>query len=81
MNNVFDRDLKPVKTDSRTLHSSDLLPGLVKGRNLESGMYAIYFGLSTNRPDGSSHVRAWWSTDTGVLSIWNGTAWLSTTLV
>lgn len=81
VDNVFNRELKPFELKKKeTLHSSDLLPNSIKGRHLESNMYAIYFGLSTNRPDGSTHAKAYFSTDTGVLSIWDGSQWLSTTL-
>lgn len=81
MNNVFNRTLKPFDIEKNSvLHPSDLLPGIVKGRNLESNMYAIYFGLAADRPDGSSHVKCYFATDTFVLSIWTGTAWKTTTL-
>jgi len=40
----------------------------------------IFEGLSADRPAGGAECKAYWATDTGVLSLWNGTAWLSETL-
>lgn len=66
--------------DRPVLHQSDILPRTIKQRHLEPNAQIIFFGLSTAIPDGSSHVKAYFETDTNKLKLWNGTAWVSTTL-
>lgn len=81
MKNVFDHNVKPFKIESKAvLHSSEILPGTIQQRHIESNALLIFTGLAADRPDGSTHVKAYFATNTGVLSIWSGTAWLSTTL-
>ncbi len=81
MTNVFDRKLedKP-ENEVRTIHSSDLLPGLVKQRNLEANGVIIFIGLAADRPDGSTSTKAFFARDTGVLSLWSDSGWVSVTL-
>lgn len=67
-------------TRTRAPHSSDYPPGIFEQRHLKSPAKIVYFGLAANRPDGSSSVKAWFATDTGALSMWDGSSWLSTTL-
>lgn len=62
------------------IRSLDIMQGEIKQRNLEANTHVIVFGLSSDRPDGGSWTKCWFSTDTGVLSMWNGTAWLSVAL-
>lgn len=59
----------------------DLLPSVVHQRHLFQGLM-IFTGLSANRPSNSpvTEKLAYFATDTGVFSLWNGTAWKSTTL-
>lgn len=42
----------------------------------------LFVGLSTDRPDGTTEVKFWFSTDTNELSVFNteSESWLSTTL-
>ncbi len=63
---------------NRILHQSDFMPGIVKARHIE-GMI-IFRGLAADRPSGTTEIQAYFATDSGVLSIWDGGAWLSTTL-
>lgn len=63
---------------NRILHQSDFPNRIVKQRHLEA--WIVFSGLAANRPDGSSEVKAYFATDTGVLSMWNGSAWLDVTL-
>ena len=79
--NIFDKNLeeKPV-TSIRTLHSSDILPGTIEQRHLKSPFKIIKLGLAADIPDGSTETKIYFATDTGDLSIWNGSAWLSVTL-
>jgi len=55
-----------------------ILPKAVKQRHLEA--YIIFSGTAANRPSGSTEVKAYFATDTFVLSIWTGSAWKSVTL-
>ena len=64
----------------RTLHSSDILPGTIEQRHVRSPFKVVKFGLAADIPDGSSDVKAYFATDTGDLSMWDGSAWLSVTL-
>ena len=68
---------KRIETN-RILHQADFPVGVVKQRAVEAKI--VFFGIAANRPDGASEVKAWFATDTGVLSMWAGSAWLSTTL-
>lgn len=79
--NVFKGKLEnqPV-VDARTLHSSSFLPGIIDQRHVKSPFKMVKFGLAADRPDGSSDVKAYFATDTGALSMWNGSSWLSVTL-
>lgn len=63
-----------------TMHQSDLLPGIVKEEHLQTNIHAVRFGLAADRPSGSTHTKIYFATDTGVISAWNGSAWVSTTL-
>lgn len=62
------------------IRSLDIMQGEIKQRNLEANTHVIVFGLSADRPDGSSYTKAYFSLDLGVLSLWNGSEWLETTL-
>lgn len=64
----------------RRITQQDVVPKGIKQRHID-GMI-IFSGLAADRPTNSprvTEVLAWWATDTGVLSIWNGTSWLSET--
>lgn len=60
------------------LTQNGLLPKSIKQRHIEGDL--IFRGLAADLPDGTTHVKCYFATDTGVLSIWSGTAWLTTTL-
>jgi len=77
--NVFERKLEEQPTEKpRTLHQSDLPVGIVDQRHLSGNLKVVEFG--TSRPDGSSDIRAYFNTSSGVLSMWTGVEWLTTTL-
>ncbi|HEC65539.1 MAG TPA: hypothetical protein ENI23_09605 [bacterium] len=63
---------------NRMLHQSDFPVKIVKQRAVEAMI--IFRGLAADRPDGSSEVLSYFATDSGVLSIWSGSAWLDVTL-
>lgn len=85
VNNVFagqepnPQQMEAPQQNLRRLHQSDIPPNTIEQRHLKS-MWGIHHGLAADRPDGSTHVKAYFATDTGVLSLWSGTAWLTTTL-
>ncbi len=55
-------------------------PGQIKQRHILEG-YIIFSGLAADRPTNSASlvnpINAWFATDTGVLSVWNGASWTS----
>ena len=79
--NVFDRNLEEFKIKlSKRLHPTDIPPKSISQRHMEANANMIFFGLAANIPDGSTHTKVYFATDTGVLYCWDGSAWLSTTL-
>ena len=51
--------------------------------DMQAGLKAIKFGLAANRPvtpGSDSWFYAYFATDSGVLSCWDGSAWLTTIL-
>lgn len=83
MEKTIEERLKDLEQDVQFLMEKritqvDVLPRAIKQRHLEANI--IFFGLSTDRPDGSTEVQCWFSTDNNTLSIWNGTAWVSEVL-
>lgn len=81
---VFDTNAKEsYKKDlkrSGVVYGPDIGTGAVTQRHIGDEYKVIKFGLSTDRPDGSTRTKVFFATDTNVLSIWNGTAWKTTTL-
>lgn len=65
---------------------SMLLPASVKNRAMGEPNTYVFSGLAADRPTTGVQIEGtgvgcsiYWATDTGVLSIWSGTAWLSET--
>ena len=54
-----------------------LRSGSVKQGHIEANI--IFYGLAADRPDGTTEVQAYFSTDTDELNLWNGTAWVQET--
>jgi hypothetical protein len=72
--------------EQRRIGQGMVLPGAIKQRLLGEGNRFIRSGLAVNRPTVGEPVESnssayYFATDTGVLSAWNGTVWVSTTLV
>ena len=65
---------------SKVIHQSDLLPGIIKPRHIGDNCQVIQFGLAADIPDGSTWIKAYFATDTDELSLWNGNSWVSVTL-
>ena len=55
----------------RVLHSSDLLPGIVRQRHLNEGLI-LFRGLIADRPsDGSTQKHFYYAEDESKLYVWN----------
>lgn len=65
-----------LKKKIRPVHQADIPVNFIKQRMIED--VVVKFG--TTRPDGSDHTKAFFNTSSGVLSMWDGSSWLSTTL-
>lgn len=68
----------------KRIYQQDVTPQALKVRHFGEGNPYFYAGLSADRPTTGNQVTSstscWFSTDTGVLSIWNGTQWKNVTL-
>lgn len=68
----------------RRVSQSDIIPQAVKLRHLGEGVPYIQSGLAANRPTSGAVVTSgytiWWSYDTHVLSVWDGSQWRTVTL-
>lgn len=76
LSDVYHKDIR----DNRSTRSSDIPPGIIKQRHVGGEYKVVKFGLAADRPDGSTRTKSFFATDTNVLSMWNGTAWVSVTL-
>jgi hypothetical protein len=75
------REISELKT--KRIFQWDLMPDVVKTRHMGGGNRYFYAGLAADRPDGAvvpNSVTCYFATDTNVLSIWNGSSWVSETL-
>lgn len=50
----------------------------LKQRHLEA--LILFTGLAADRPDGTTECNFYFSLDTHVLSVWDGTVWRTTTM-
>jgi len=73
-------DKKETKSEEfRRIHQSDIPPQTIKGRHVEDAI--IKRGLAADLPtEGSQACWAYFETDTGILNIWNNSAWVQVTL-
>jgi len=69
---------------SKRIRQEMILPGAVKMRHISEGVRFIRSGLAANIPTSGEEPlqgsAAYFATDTGDLSIWDGSAWLAVTL-
>jgi hypothetical protein len=56
-----------------------IIPGAVKPRHIEVGSALVKFGMADDRPDDGSVYPVYFAIDTNVMSVYNGTAWKTTT--
>lgn len=64
---------------SRRIYQQDIAPKAIKQPHIDG--FIVFKGLEEDLPsDGSTQIQVYWATDTGKLYIWDGEAWLSTTL-
>jgi hypothetical protein len=66
--------------EQEPLHQSMILPGMIKQRHIGENCRVVQFGDDADLPDGTSHTKAYFATDTNKLYLYNGTAWVSVTL-
>jgi len=77
--NVFEKKIEETPVEERKpIHQSDIVNKAIKQRHCEA--WLVFSGLEKNLPSGNSEVKVFFCTDSGKLKIWNGSAWLSTTL-
>lgn len=62
----------------RRVSQENVTPNAIKQRHIDG--LVVTPGLAADRPDGSTGVEVYWATDTQVLSLWNGSSWVSITL-
>jgi len=64
----------------RRIYQNDIIPNAVKQRHIDGTI--IKYGLAADKPTngGAVGVLGYFATDTGILSLWNGTVWLNETL-
>lgn len=68
-------DLKKQVDDMGRSRQQDMLPDVIKQRNIDGTI--MFSGLAADIPDGSSHVKEYFATDTNTLYIWNGDRWIT----
>ena len=70
--------------EERRVHQTMVMPDAIRQRHIGEGVRFIRSGLAADRPTSGEEPlqgsAAYFATDTGVLSIWDGDAWLTTTL-
>ena len=72
-----------VKLESRRILQQDIMPTVIKNRHMGEANSYFFSGVASKRPTGATfgnNTTYYFATDTNVLSVWNGTAWKSTTL-
>ncbi len=57
------------------IHQSDLIPRTIKNRHVDGVI--LETGVAADRPNGATHTKEWFSTDSGLLSVWDGDSWVS----
>lgn len=76
--NISELERRIEALEGRRITQRDIINRAVKQRHIEALL--IFKGLATDRPNGSTDAQAYFATDTGVLSIWDGESWLDVTL-
>ena len=70
--------------ENRRIFQQMIVPDAIKMRHMGEANRFFRSGLSADRPTvgetGTDSSAAYFATDTGVLSVWDGSAWLETTL-
>lgn len=77
-------DDRTTKLEARRITQAMIIPDSIKMRAIGEGVRYIRSGKAAARPvKGETPLQGspiYFATDTNVLSVWNGTAWVSTTL-
>lgn len=74
--------LKKLISDVATkrIGKNNIIPASISQTHLISGSFVIIFDIASNRPTaGTDRCKAFFATDTNVLSLWNGSAWKTQT--
>jgi hypothetical protein len=86
MKKVKDMERRVEILETRRITQEMVTPQVIKNRAMGEPNSYVYSGLAADRPTTGVQLAStgkgcsiFWATDTGVLSIWNGTAWLSET--
>lgn len=79
-------EMRLTALEQRRIGQGMIIADQVKQRHLGEGNRFIRSGLAANRPLVGEPVESnssacYFATDSGVLSIWDGNAWLETTLI
>ena len=80
--NLFLGDLKPPQSPVSSMRlTRDMFPkNVVLQSFLETNLWGIKFDVAANLPSNGNQYSAFFATDTNVLSLWNGTKFVSVTL-
>lgn len=83
--NQLQADIKLLQ--QKRMYQMDYTPQSITNRAMGEPNSYVFSGLSANRPTTGVALKnaglgcsIWWSTDTHVLSIWDGTVWRTVTL-
>lgn len=75
---IFEIEKQIRQLNTKRVYQDDIPPNTIKQRHVEAMI--IFRGLEADLPDGTTEKIAYFCTDSNKLKIWNGTAWVSTTL-
>lgn len=68
----------PQETVQERIDGKKIPPGTIKNRHLQHGLFAVL--VDSTRPTEGNEYRFHFDPTTGVLSAWDGSSWLTTTL-
>jgi hypothetical protein len=71
--NIIRDEVRNLRRSLR-IGQSAIIPKAVKQGHIEANI--IFSGDAADRPDGTTEAKAYFASDTGVLSLWDGSAWV-----
>jgi hypothetical protein len=63
-----------IRKATRMVYQGDIVPKAVKQGHIDGKI--IFTGTTASRPDGSTEVNSYFSTDDNILAIWDGSEWV-----